>query len=214
VVRWEQGAQGYNIGIKCLGAWCEIGPDVGSSAAYAGGRTREIKGWYDEQHLAVHTASGRQWPTTIQGTFFPDERLYDLSRLGFPLDTWVPVAQVALQPAAGMPPPATDELHAYRNKFNFTGNSVSQPDSIFFCYGSRTGCFPDSAVASAPTCSKPGEGSYWAKIVSAAPRTTAYRCVTYTNHGVTLPGVVRWRWLANDEKGWVSCPSGCCQVNQ
>ena len=214
VVRWEQGARGYNVGIKCLGAWCEIGPDMGSSAAYTGGRTREVKGWYDEQHLAVHTASGKQWPTTIQGTFFPDEGLYDLSRLGFPHDTWVPVAQVALQPAAGMPPPATDELRAYRTKFNFTAKSVSQPDSIFFCYGSRTGCFPGPAVASAPACNKPGEGQYWAKIVSTESGATAYRCVTYTNHGVTLPGVVRWRWLANDEKGWVSCPSGCCQVNQ
>lgn len=214
VVRWQQGPRSYNVGVRCLAAWCEIGPDEGlTAAAYGLGRTREIKGWYDEQHLAVHTAGGKQWPTSILGTAFPDEGLDALTRNGFTPNTWLPVAHTVLRHDPGFDAPQADEFQTYEQKFNFDAGSVPElMNTISFCFGTQAGCFPDSQV-NPPTCNKAGEGLYWARITSATGR-TVHRCVTYTNHGMTLPGVVRWRWLANDEKNWVSCPSGCCQVNQ
>jgi hypothetical protein len=76
VARWDVDAYGkYFIGIKCLAAWCEIGTDFGASPDYHGDRTREIKGWYDEQYLSVRTANYPSWPTAIRGTAFPDPLL-------------------------------------------------------------------------------------------------------------------------------------------
>jgi len=215
VARWDQGGRrSYYAAVKCLAAWCEIGrkPEESSSQSYAGGRTRDVKGWYDEQNLAVWTDGGR-WPTHILGAAFPDEGLDALTRTKFPEGTWVPVAQVVLR-ADGKRAPNGDELETYHRKFNFElASTKGDTNHVEFCYGSADRCFVGTGV-NPPSCTGYGVGQYWARIISAGTRDTAYRCVTYTDHGVTMPGMVRWRWLANDEKNWVSCPSGCCQVNQ
>lgn len=210
VARWHQGRRSYNAGIKCLAAWCEIGPKE-EFPSYGGGRTREIPGWYDEQHLAVHTASDEQWPTAILGTVFPDPGLDTLTRKPYERKVWAPVAYTMIRPDPEFKAPQADEFATYQEKFNFApGSGLDVVNRIFFCYGTAVDCFPRS---SPPTCGQAsGEDRYWARIESATG-TTEYRCVTYTDHDLTLPGVVRWRWLKNDDKNWISCPDGCCQVN-
>jgi hypothetical protein len=211
VVRWHQGLRRYNVGIKCLAAWCQIGPKEGFPQ-YTGGRTREIPGWYDEQHLAVSTGGDEQWPTTILGTVFPDEGLDTLTHGGYVRKVWAPVAYTVVRHDPAFKPPQQDEFGVYQRKFNFEAGSGEEVRNwISFCFGTDVECFPP-AGAEAPKCDGPGEGRYWARIVSAGGR-TEYRCVKYTHHGLTLPGVVRWRWLKNDDKNWISCPDGCCQVN-
>jgi len=226
VVRLEQGLSPtrrgfrYYVGIKCMAAWCEIGrPPFLTRGAYSGDRTREIKGWYDEQHLAVHTQNDRQWPTGLLATTFPDPELDALNKNAWPTGVWIPVARTWLRaepaPIKGTAEVLQDELDMYRQKFNLEpGAYISDVNTVSFCAGDQQTCFKDQA-ASAPNCELSGQREYWARIVSVSGR-TQYRCVTYTPHkevGYRIPGVVRWRWLENDEKGWVSCPSGCCQVD-
>ena len=215
VARWDADSAGrYFIGIKCLAAWCEVGNEILKSPGYSGDRTRTVPGWYDEQYLAVSTTIHPHWPSRILGTMFPDPLLDGYMRTGFPVGTFVTVAWTALSQGPGKGPPDPTHLGVYKTKFNFDPAPVTGAmNRIELCRGPRDTCIP-AGIANPPTCPAAASDTLWARISSGATGAVAYRCVTYTDHGVDMPGVVRWRWLANDEKGWVPCPSGCCQVNQ
>jgi hypothetical protein len=213
VARWDADQRGrYFIGIKCAAAWCEIGNNIGTSPSYPGHRTRRVRGWYDEQYLAVSSQSGPGRPTRILGTIIPDSLLDRYIGAGFPADTFVTVAWTALTTGPGKPDPDPADLQAYKTKFNFDAASVGDSmNQIQFCRGSKAACIP-ADEPKPPPC--PPADTLWARIISGKTKATEYHCVTHTKHpGVQIPGVVRWRWLANDEQGWVSCPNGCCKVN-
>lgn len=210
---WDPRSRQYYVGIRCAAAWCEIrsSENVGSSASQtAGGRTREIKGWYDQQYLAVRTADNRQWPTKILGTLYPDPGLHDLlaSPSGFPKDKWVRVAYVEIGVGTEGEAP-TDEQAVYETKFGF-GFGVTS--TISYCLPTNQDPAKCPGLGTPPLCPGEGERSYWA-MIETPNKPPRYRCVTYTNHWMQMPGVVRWRWLANDETTWVSCPNGCCKVS-
>jgi hypothetical protein len=64
------------------------------------------------------------------------------------------------------------------------------------------------------------EDEWWVRITgldAAGAPVAKYKCATrYLFTGETMPshvpGTVRWRWLANDEGGWMRCGHGCCEV--
>lgn len=239
VARWDWDARNsvQYIGLRCGNAWCEIGPGTPedastpaftSSAPYATpafasaeNRVRSIKGWYDEQLLAIDSA-GESRSTLLRGTIFPDTSLGTLTMPD--LDgQWKAVSHIALhRPAPGT---LLKELAIYKAKFNLDpispGAALSEMNHVLLCYGTITSCqLPQPATKSMKTsCGATALNAalttkrYWAQITTTLG-TSMYRCMTPHAHaGVMAPGTARWRWLARDETSWRWCPAGCCEVN-
>lgn len=214
VGRWDQDpiTGRYYASLRCSAAWCEIGPRAFvSSAGYTPApgsaqhtRVVAIKGWYDEQHLAFPSGSDLM-PSDVMGTAFPDPMIDKLTLEDFDATQWIPVAYTVL--SAGPTP--------YKEKLNYTeGSYPSAMNTVQFCHGTKERCIPEP-IRSQLSCNVADQGEWWAMITAATQTEPAYRCVTYRAHpGITMPGTVRWRWLASDETNWVKCPNGCCQVQQ
>lgn len=215
--RWAGGGTvgPHYISIRCGERWCEVGPAGFNSeqpppelerwSASTAGQWA-IPGWYDQQHLAVahtepNTNEVRLEPSPIRATIMPHPMLATFNdESAFERD-WVEVAYAWLP----------DQVEGYAEKMNFK----PRWNRIAYRHGTREQALGAGALkrpcpeeGERPT----GEGNWWAR-VTAADGTEAFFCVTrYTHTGLDLPGVVRWRWMAQDETTWIRCPSGCCPV--
>jgi hypothetical protein len=220
---WDSTAEAQFIGIRCGRAWCEVRPRGSASTAAATSRyTRsgtilyrrgvEIKGWHDEQRLAIPPGpgGGPATPSGIIATLIPDS-LLDQDPVNVPAGSsrfnasWVRVASVALSAPPGI----------YAAKFNLVQSAAPDPvNSVYFCYGpvdpsGHSPCF--TGEQKIPTCVNGGD--WWARIES-NPAQPRYFCITRRTHpNFKIPGVVRWRWTLHDDTMWVRCLDGCCQVN-
>jgi hypothetical protein len=230
VTRWDWDSinkQQY-IGIRCGTEWCEVHPNSGASVVGATFNSSRplpplagmAKGWYDEQILTlaetapipIGTPAPRPQVSAIVGTLIPEP---NLGRWSGPPATsrfsqgWTPVAQVAIRGNPG----------AYTSKFNLieSGEDIAT-NIVFLCYAG--GANPDVCEGVDKTALKCATDAWYTKIVhnpnSPAP-VTKYFCTTRRGHDdpgmPAIPGVVRWRWLLNDETMWVRCLQGCCEVN-
>jgi hypothetical protein len=56
-------------------------------------------------------------------------------------------------------------------------------------------------------------GYWYAKFAGADGAEPKIRCANFRKapDGVTIPPVVRWRWVMSDEVIWIPCPGGCCE---
>jgi hypothetical protein len=108
------------LAFKCLAAFCEVGPAEpknvrapwglkrpdpnkaewhvadgdGFSMSRAGRRVRVIKGWHDEQHLAVRI--GNQWTRLkVRATLIPEPSVSNFNAADF-LNTWTKVASLVI----------------------------------------------------------------------------------------------------------------------
>jgi hypothetical protein len=239
VARWDWDSvhkQQY-IGIKCGNAWCEVGrkrdqqfPEFVSSGAYVNApavltpedRVRAIKGWYDQQIVAVDEGVTAK-PGKVRATFFPHPDLGRRTEAAFSR-RWVPVSYVAFEGPPGL----------YKKKFNFDRvrprASLADMNEISFCRGTRAECGIPSplSISLLRSCGKtnllllPEPRRWWARVGSkflldgvtrSGGPNYMYKCVTQRVHkGVQIPPTARWRWLADDETEWQYCPSGCCEV--
>jgi hypothetical protein len=221
--RWDSDREGsYYAGVACGTAWCEVGVEpAGRSQRYlerqpngraeARGLARiwDIKGWYDEQRLAVPGPNGGlvRHPTLV-GVIFPDSLLESRTPREFG-NAWVPVAYVGL----------SEDHPFYKERFNFDRTNVGGPfNTIELCQGSEAACGVPKGV---PACKVDDSAldmrdlnPWWARIVAAGDGSPRYRCVTRYQFptGVEYRGVTRWRWLADDETGWMRCLAGCCET--
>jgi len=226
VARWDwDGTQQY-IGIKCGDQWCEIGPQGGfatSSRSWANdvlnqpgaanlqefapttpndpaNRVVEVKGWFDEQRLAVPSGGGGMLPASRPALAIPHPRLglYDIPY--FEQHDWLPSALVVLPPG----------LDGYITKRNWAAGV----NRVYLCSGSPEECKIPSAEA--PMCQPEWASNdnreWWAKTVSSS-EDVKYQCVTRCEQNLEIPGTVRWRWEEQDEKLWIRCATGCCAVN-
>ncbi len=223
VARWDydpRTRQQY-IGMKCGLAWCEIGsasfnpnprypgpfPDPGEA------KVVHIKGWYDEQYLAVDSA-GMLVPSRLKGTLIPHPRLDTYTFDNFDR-IWAPVAYVALD--GGTP---QDYAH-YKAKHNLeqarVGNSLQTLNEIALCRGIEAVC--GVPAGSSPKCTSPPEdaaGVRWWGRVRAVSGSVVYKCITreaHENMGFHVPGTARWRWVLKDETTWTRCIEGCCEMD-
>ena len=224
VARWDwDPAHGEQyIGIKCGVAWCEVGsqqfapasaltagpsfdPITGFTTTTGTDQVYAIKGWYDEQQLAVPAAAGGVQPGAVHGVIIPNPVLGQLNQAtDFHPTSSKPWVHVATANVTG---PYSSKLHL-RNGDN----------KIYLCYGTAIECHVPGPV---PTCPPSADGKWWAKIESPywlwpfwLSHKATYRCVTQRPHpSVKIPGTVRWRWTVDDETGWIRCTNGCCQVN-
>jgi len=226
---WDPDNKVQYLGVKCGDAWCEVGRAVGATpfgaspsysrpeATVALRRVVEVKGWYDEQRLAIPApnATNSLPVSDIVGTFIPHPGLGTANGPpnGSPFQgNWMPVATVAISGPPGV----------YKSKLNLDQSAVRDQSSnaVFLCYAPAAAgpgpCFAQDPTMK-PTCASTVTGDWWAKVVSATGR-TKYFCVVRREHpgaGVNfprIPGIVRWRWALNDETMWIRCLSGCCEV--
>lgn len=218
VGRWDVDAKVavQLMGIKCDDRWCDIGGQFDFEPRRpAGDATRpkeqRIKGWYDEQRLAeFDPGSGNvTTPGASTATVIPDRELGSYTMPGFEASgvTWLPVARVAMDKGS----------ITYSKKNGFEPVPSSMPMNamtyVYLCKGDADRCqIPATAVDLRARCvSNP---RWWAK-TQHGPAAAKYYCVKYRGHpaGFSIPAVVRWRWRANDETIWISCPEGCCETD-
>jgi hypothetical protein len=202
VAKWDWDAINMTqyIGLACGAAWCEIG-EAGfqpsapvAFANIASTRVSRVKGWFDEQALAVTGPDGLLHPSAVRGVLFPTLDLAEQNDPAVFHARWVQVATAVLD----------GPLPQYKEKLNYDAGA----NLIFLCNGTRAECIPSDA--SQPACT--GEGSWWGKIVSTTGE-IRYSCVAYKDHaGLDVPGTVRWRWMVDDETNWIRCPTGCCEL--
>lgn len=237
---WDSTHSTHYIGIRCGDAWCEVGPKylapdalvssvwqkerLGASKAQR--HVSEVKGWYDEQRLALPAPGS---PSSLQvsslvGTLKPDPNLGNIN--GMPHDSgftnrWQPVATVTIRPVRGVFDKAA---LLYRRKLNLEpGSGADTTNQVSMCFDPTASQAPNSCVLASvpkpPKCTNEKYDGWWARIESAKSHETKYYCVIRRGHedvampGFTIPGIVRWRWAIKDETIWARCLQGCCEVD-
>jgi hypothetical protein len=215
---WDDRQQQHLIGIYCGTAWCEVAPTgingppsylarLSNSSTLPPGLKKVfgIKGWYDEQYLATLPAAGtRARPTVLVGTIIPDPSLGEISDTASFAGRWVRAAQVALRVPGSTPNPYYDKL----NLSHTEQNTNARLNLIELCHGKTCEGLPNVNQCS-------GYDDWWARITRADDGNLMYRCVErcdMQNLNIPIPGTARWRWLADDERTWMRCAQGCCEM--
>lgn len=229
VTRWDWDAGGLEqyIGVRCGGAWCQVGDDASASQPVVATpafsnveglppssnaevrRVTDIKGWHDAQILAARLPNGQLTPSGVWGVITPHPSL-DQHTLETYSERWVHIATAVV-------------TADYKGKvLTLTGLGTND---IFLCMAPK-GTVPTEA------CDMPDPGPKCGTMVASVPQdhttwwirveydqigseTWEYHCVerrTPSNpeYG-SIPGTARWRWLVNDETTWTRCEQGCCQ---
>ena len=205
---WDPRTGQYSIGLKCGAAWCEVGPrpTFASSAglmvdaAWPKGkrRVRRIKGWYDEQWLAVPNnvrpmsrpgaSSAAVRPAAgLMGHVIPDTLLKDRTADQFRND-WVEVATVRIPDVAGS-----------RN------------------YASKLGLRPgeNQLFLRGDVSSR----NWKARVIPPGGTPVEFDVIRHDHSAdvaaipwFRIPATTRWRWMPDDETIWARCLEGCCEV--
>lgn len=229
VARWDldrgEGSVGigeYSIRVGCGASECLIGPrgfqpenpvHLNLALANTGdpvrARVYAIEAWHDEQVLAMlPTAGSPPVPSGIVGTILPDPRIdqFQVSdyRAPGPGGThWLATAYVHLP---SVPPGYTEKFGLYATPGPSDFNTIS------LCNGAWDVCLPPGEAE--PSCRPSADGEWWAKIEGPAGQRPVYRCIVYRQvTGIPIPPTVRWRWLVDDDGGWMRCPQGCCELS-
>ena len=228
VARWDIDAQYRQfIGIKCGERWCEVGPvggygpstQYGAAGASVQRRTIEVKGWYDEQRLALYSTGGaRPVPSTVIGTVFAAPALDEYNntnRWEAAPDTgaWLKAAAMSMSGPQGL----------YTSKYNITASTApvqwsAKPNTneLWLCYDKSAIGSASSRRCGISAATLTGCTSGWYGDVRNAAGGLAHKyfCVAKREHpAMVVPGIVRWRWKVKDETIWVSCQRGCCEVD-
>lgn len=233
VARWDfdTASKHQFVGIRCGDAWCEVRspgdiytPNPPANKTIAVGKQRltrrvlEVKGWHDQQRLAV-MKNGKLVVGTMVGTFIP------APDLGNDHDTnpaesrfskkWVKVATIAL----------SESSREYVKKLSIVKSDIANAKTVIsLCYSPplvankkqviNTNLCSGITEQSKPICHSKDTGQWWQKTESPGNR-TVYRCVirrAHDNLPIKVPGIVRWRWMLDDDTEWIRCLDGCCEV--
>ncbi len=226
VARWDRSADDREqyIGIRCGPSWCEIGsskfhPSLAHARAYMSfppmpghpsqspskdPRAWMLKGWYDEQHLAVLKPSGiGVRPHEVVGTLVPHPQLGELNSRSDFANRWMPSAQASLSGRS-------TEYEKKNRLALFKGVNL-----ISLCRQDKPGGCPPEAGHVLPTnCPSDGTGTWYAEVSSLRGKIFNYYCVTREDHGADpTVATARWHWLNNDETIWIRCLNGCCTLS-
>ena len=220
---WDTLAKVHYISMICPTGWCEISqplpayrpsrvyPAVGWLAAVDQHVTTQ-KGWYDEQLIAdpYGGTSPRLTANKVVGTVFPVGDLEGRTIAAYRGKGWQQAAWVSL----------SDDSPAYFRKYGFKKNPApgasASVNAIALCFAQTSNS--GECGANKPACAVVDSvhgGRWYAKVTNAGERDRLF-CVAYRPSPfaeVQPPGVVRWRWTLKDETIWISCPSGCCEID-
>lgn len=237
---WDPKARLQYAGVRCDGAWCDIGgtfslhghPEFSRALTRRERRTAEIKGWFDEEYLARCDERACH-PTALMATVIPDSSLDDATAATYsPLPPghpeFVQVARVALRVDRSVPEAhdSTADLALYWSKLHLTRTpSAKKLNQLWLCNASAADCgVPPKWTTNCPPVAPPAPdevdpGMWWYKIVPADGREPRYGCYAKRDYAPPpgapsdhVVGAARWRWLINDQTNWVRCVQGCCEV--
>lgn len=234
---WDPARAEQYIGVKCGIAWCEIGANgfqtsqahtrqiqrttdatsplgllwlkLFKSSLLRQQRVWRVKGWYDEQHLAIPDASGKIRPGAARGTVVPHPDLSTYRNEKAFSGTWKVVAYFLIdQPSL-----------AYQGKLLLTPQREART-TLALCKGTANAC----GVTNPPPPRTQEEwwggwlkDSWWGKVASSDGQ-VLYRRVVRRKHPEEVrgrvPATARWRWHPFDEEIWVYCPQGCCEATE
>ncbi|MEX2153125.1 MAG: hypothetical protein WD825_07280 [Gemmatimonadaceae bacterium] len=185
------------LGVKCLDAWCEIGPagiTVRKPYEFAAAAVdkaqgikavRGIKGWHDEQELALRDDLGVWRLSGIRATIIPSEDLDRLNTKTFrdagTNNTWVTVAEIVVHDN----PRGTK----YGDKWGLLQGS-NFLDLRLEPTGWKTQIRPPGGRPPVP----------WLFVMR------------HPHHDAVVPGTARFRWTGGDDTVWTPCGQHCCQV--
>lgn len=171
------------LGVACLDAWCEIGPDASNATAtpeYGGPQVR-IKGWHDEQVLSERQPNG-SFTRSVSAKVIPRPDIDRLTLADFA--DWVDVAVIKL-----------------------TQNPPQ--DSKYYKWGLRRG---DNTLALRLTGSD-WEAQVTVRVQGqSVTRRWMFPEPRHEHRDAAVPGTARFRWTVADEGVWVPCGQGCCKV--
>ncbi|MGH7931287.1 MAG: hypothetical protein ACREQV_26250 [Candidatus Binatia bacterium] len=179
---WQWRKDKTLIGVRCGSAWCVIGKEVPVAESVDKGESVRRWGWEDEQFLAEFDKDKLKL-SKIRARIVPDTVITKYATLEeMPKDVFLPFATVFL-----------------------SGNSEKY-DTLGLTKGKNT-----IALRYKPTAS--AEKQWMLKVIS-SEGLTVYRTVEYKPLNPNRPpsGTARWKWLPDDERGWGSCPAGCCEA--
>ncbi|MDH4131613.1 MAG: hypothetical protein OEV95_07375 [Gemmatimonadota bacterium] len=226
VGRWDRDRRQpkHFIGLQCGAAWCEISRgNHGSSRRYSLRSTEpskkrrvfEVKGWYDEQYLAVKGAPGKLEPLPFLGTIVPDAGLNDRRAAEFEGE-WIPAGVVSLEETSVT---YQDKLGLFPGALP-NGNSGSDLTHVSLCWehGGKKCLFLPASKR--PDCQwdpvNDKDRMWYSRSQQPGPITNySYKCVDRHDHsglGIEIPGTARWAWREDDETQWWRCDKGCCSV--
>ncbi|MEP6573368.1 MAG: hypothetical protein ABJD11_11760 [Gemmatimonadota bacterium] len=216
---WDSVRSQHYIGIKCGANWCEIGArdftplpthqisrqwdpiPAGTTASALVKpimpleeiRVQSVKGWYDEQRLAVVGSNGRPALSPVLGRVYPHPSLQRINDVTVYDKQWIPSALV-------------DVEANYMGKLHLTMGY----NAVYLCRGAA--CPVPAGTATCGPDDQDRKDPWWAMIVSSSG--TSYHCVMRREHYMNdIPASARWRWSESDEKIWVRCTTGCCTVS-
>ena len=212
--RWDadfgNGGRSQHISLRCGDSWCDVMPldaagpvpdlrpgDLPSEAR------ADLKGWYDQQYLALPDPEHPEslHPGPVLATYLPHRDLGGLKDSVFV--NWRVVGYIHLSEASP----------AYKEKLNLEAgwNTVSllkgeSPGNVVAVRDCR------GAAQQSKDDEKHKLDPWWVKVEAPAGGASYFCSYRQTHPGPAqdLPGIVRWRWLDDDETTWTRCPGGCC----
>lgn len=189
VMRWTEDSNGNpSIGVRCLTGWCDIGHDNTLDAPPSqgsGGREWRIKGWRDEQLLAVPGPASNGHGSLHRGPrgmVVPVHGLESVSTHDF--ETWQPVATIWIRG-----PIPTNSVYSR------WGLKSDSPAQVWL--RQQNGSW---------------QAGFTKRGTQADDNTPAF-IVKRKPWDETVPGVARFVWTADDDLFWIACDQGCCTVS-
>jgi len=201
VARFDTDVSGSPImSFRCLNAFCEIGvaaekyvrtpdnlnrPNQSEAAwdpPFGGDRKMIVKGWHDEQHLAVLGPDYNWHSSDVKALIEPDPKAAEYDSADFH-DQWKTVGVIQID----APLPATSKYYKWglrqgRNKLEFRYNS-KKPVWEAHIVQPKTGVVVD-----------------W------------YRNERTPHFDMTVPAITRFRWTEADDGVWAPCGNACCKA--
>lgn len=195
---WDRENELHYMGIKCGSRWCSVGvdgliPEQPVDGPLGTGTQAAAPGWYDSQHLAVPNGSGAMRPGPW-ATIYPTPNLRSRTSVD-QYREWVDVAYISLDASDGSP-----ALDHYRRGLGLGRAPATEPMGD----GNRLELKVEISDDEADTV-------WTARVHSTdAPPVTTEFAVDWARLHHAASGATRWRWLDDDESGWIPCPEGCC----
>jgi hypothetical protein len=187
---WDNrpGIQRQIMGIRCGSAWCTISgwgpPSLRPIPNPTAAPNRQVRGWHDQQVLALPDGPGRLRPGSAVATLMAEPGIEALREADFNTQQLVARAHFT----------TTDPV--YLRKFNLDASGTRENEIRIAREGSNWFAYIRSASGQTAKFN-----------VSREPDPT-----TPMPWLRDPPGSARWGWLPDDENVWVRCGGACCEI--
>ena len=199
---WDASAGHQLIGIRCgLKAWCELGtgstvtPSPPPPCPASAPKTCFVKGWYDDQYLALPGSSSAGLPprlSDIYGTIVPAEGILALRATDFVGGRTVAYMLVRKN---------------YSKKSLTTGKTFTIYANTLHAITLRI---------ATPIPADPLAWTFSADVshprIGSEATHQMLRVNRFHHTRGRPPGTARWQWRDDDEGEWVACAMGCCEI--